>query len=363
MTITDNLIEHTFCVIMAGGRGERFWPLSTDLTPKPFLKLMGDKTLIQLTVERALRIVPEERIFVVLGLSQLAVAREQLPLLTDRNFIVEPEGRDTAPCIGFAALSLLKVDNDAIMITLPADHYVPDVEGFVSTILSGVACAGTGDYLVTIGIKPTRPETGYGYINAHEPFGTTPGAACYKVERIVEKPDAAKAILYMQEGTYYWNAGIFIWRAGVVLEGIRRHMPELHEGLMKIKAIPEEDLDRDLVAVFSSLPRKSIDYGLMEKADNVLMVPSGFVWDDVGTWTSLLRVLDLDGQGNLRVGDTVSVDTTDCVVYGDGITIGTLGVSGLVIVGSKRGVLVCGLDRAQEVKEIVKRLEAEKKRD
>jgi mannose-1-phosphate guanylyltransferase len=140
-------------------------------------------------------------------------------------------------------------------------------------------------------------------------------------------------------------------------------MPELHEGLMKIKAIPEEALDRDLVAVFRDLPRKSIDYGLMEKADNVLMVPSGFVWDDVGTWTSLLRVLDLDGQGNLRAGDTVSVDTTDCVVVGDGITVGTLGVSGLVIVGSSRGVLVCSLDRAQEVKEIVKRIEAEKKRD
>ena len=362
MTGTDNLIEHTFCVIMAGGRGERFWPLSTDLTPKPFLKLMGEKTLIQLTVERALRIVPEERIYVVLGLSQLPVARQQLPFLSDRNFIVEPEGRDTAPCIGFAALTLLKVDAAAIMITLPADHYVPDADGFVSTILSGVACAGTGDYLVTIGIRPARPETGYGYINAHEPFGDAPGQV-YKVERIVEKPDAAKALSYMQVGTYYWNAGIFIWRAGVVLEGIRRHMPELYEGLMKIKAIPEEALDRELRAVFAALPRKSIDYGLMEKAENVLMVPSGFIWDDVGTWTSLLRVLDLDGQGNYRAGDTVSVDTTDCVVVGDGVTVGTLGVSGLVIVGSDHGVLVCGLDRAQEVKEIVKRIEAEKKKN
>jgi mannose-1-phosphate guanylyltransferase len=355
-------MDHAFCVIMAGGKGERFWPLSTDRVPKPFIRLVGDKTMIQQTVERALRIVPEERIFIVLGRSHLDIAREQLPGLKDRNFIVEPEGKDTAPCIGLAALFLTKIDPEAIMITLPADHYVPDVDGFVDTILDGVRCADSGDYLVTIGIRPVRPETGYGYIKAHEVFGI-PAVTCYRVSRIVEKPDAEKARAYLEEGTYYWNAGIFIWRAGVVLDGIERYMPGLYDGLMKIRALPADADGETAWAIYGSLPRKSIDYGLMEKAHNVLMVPAGFAWDDVGTWTSLMRVLDLDGEGNYRAGKTLSVDTHDCVILGDGITVGTLGVKDLVIVASRNGVLVCSLERSQEVREIVRGLQEEDLKD
>ena len=353
----DSLNEHAFCVIMAGGKGERFWPLSTDLAPKPFLKLVGEKSMIQLTVERALRIVPEERVFVILGEPHLAIAKEQLPGLREMNFIVEPAGRDTAPCVGFAALTLMMMDEKAVMITLPADHYVPDVEGFVNTIVSGLRCAESGDYLVTIGIKPTRPETGYGYINAYRPHDAQ-GVTCYEVDRIVEKPDEQRARSYLSEGTYYWNAGIFIWRASVVLRGLESHMPDLYAGLMEIKALKTVDPSGDILPVFSILPKQSIDYGLMEKADNVLMVPSGFTWDDVGTWTSLMRVSSgLDGDGNLRGGKTICVDTKDCVVYGDGITVGTLGVEDLVIVASGNGVLVCRRDRAQEVKKIVGQLE------
>ena len=348
--------DHAFCVIMAGGKGERFWPLSTDLAPKPFLKLIGKKSMIQLTMERALKIVPEERVFVVLGESHLAIAKEQLPRLGDNNFIVEPAGRDTAPCVGFAALTLMMMDEKAVMITLPADHYVPDVEGFVSTIVSGLKCAETGNYLVTIGIKPTRPETGYGYINAYRPF-EVPGVTCYSVDRIVEKPDGERALAYLDKGTYYWNAGIFIWRAAVVLSGLERHMPDLFAGLMEIRTVKAADPNGDILPIFRNLPKQSIDYGLMEKADNVLMVPSGFAWDDVGTWTSLMRVCDLDKDGNLRGGKTICVDTKDCVVYGDGITVGALGVSGLVIVASANGVLVCSTDKAQEVKKIVGQLE------
>jgi mannose-1-phosphate guanylyltransferase len=353
--MSDNPIDHAYCVIMAGGKGERFWPLSTDIEPKPFLKLVGDKSMIQLTVERALRIVPEERIFIILGEPHLPIAREQLPRLADRNFIVEPAGRDTAPCVGFAALTLKMIDEKAVMITLPADHYVPDVEGFVDTVIWGLKCAGSGDYLVTIGIKPTRPETGYGYINAHERY-EAPGVVCYRVDGIVEKPSEEKARTYLDKGTYYWNAGIFIWRAAVVLNGLKRHMPDLFAGLMEIRTIKERDPQGDILAVFRNLPKKSIDYGLMEKADNVLMVPSGFTWDDVGTWPSLMRVNDLDKDGNLRGGKTICVDTKGCVVYGDGITVGTLGVKDLVIVASENGVLVCCREKAQEVKKIVGQL-------
>jgi mannose-1-phosphate guanylyltransferase len=353
--MSGNPLDRAYCVIMAGGKGERFWPLSTDRMPKPFLRLMGEKTMIQLTVERALRIVPEERLFIVLGQNHLSVAKEQLPGLKDRNFLVEPEGRDTAPCIGFAALHLTALDEGAIMITLPADHYIPDVDAFVATILNGVACAGMGDYLVTVGISPVRPETGYGYINAFEPF-EVPGVICYKVNRIVEKPDIEKARSYLEDGNYYWNAGIFIWRAAVVLEGIERFMPELCQGIASLKAVLGRKDPTAIAAIYSGLPRKSIDYGLMEKADNVLMIPSLFPWDDVGTWASLRRVLGSGGEGNSKTGNTICVDTKDCVVYGDGITVGTLGVSNLVIVATREGVLVCDSERAQEVKEIVKRL-------
>ena len=332
--------------------------MSTDRAPKPFVKLMGDKSMIQLTVERALTFVPEERVFIVLGEPHLGIAREQLPYLKEANFIVEPEGRDTAPCIGIAALALLKIDASALMITLPADHYVPDVKGFTETILNAVKCAGSGGYLVTIGITPTRPETGYGYINAHDIF-PFPGASCYRVEKIVEKPDARRAQSYLEAGGYYWNAGIFVWRAGVVMRGIERHMPILYEGLMKLEGLTGEADEETVHEAYGSLPRISIDYGLMEKAENVLMVPAGFEWDDVGTWTSLLRVQALDENGNYRAGTTLSMDTKDSVIYGDGITVGTLGVSGLVIVASKNGVLVCSRERAQEVREIVRRLEAE----
>ncbi|MDR2017975.1 MAG: mannose-1-phosphate guanylyltransferase [Syntrophobacterales bacterium] len=354
--MSDNPIDHAFCVIMAGGKGERFWPLSTELAPKPFLKLIGEKSMIQLTVERAVKIVPEERVFIILGEPHLPIAREQLPQLPDRNFIVEPDGRDTAPCVGFAAISLMSIDEKAFMITLPADHYVPDVQGFVDTVLNGLKCAASGDYLVTIGITPTRPETGYGYINAYEDC-ELPGVSCWKVNNIVEKPDEKKARAYLAEGGYYWNAGIFIWRTSVVLTGLERHMPDLAAGLMEIRSIRERDSRGDILAIFMGLPKKSIDYGLMEKADNVLMVPARFAWDDVGTWTSLARVHDLDEDGNLRVGKTVCVDTKDCVVYGNGITVATLGVADLVIVGSEDGVLVCSGNRAQEVKKIVGQLE------
>ena len=349
-------MEHTYCVIMAGGRGERFWPLSTELVPKPFLKLVGDKTMIQLTVERALRIVPRERIFIILGRAHIEIAKKQLEDLPDENFIVEPEGKDTAPCIGFAAVSLLKIDSKAIMVTLPADHYIPDMDGFAKVISHGVKIARIGDYLITVGINPIRPETGYGYINAYERFGVSGDVECYRVNRFVEKPDFSIAIQYIEEGNYYWNSGMFIWQTDAVLRGIERHMPDLHDGLSRIQDALVSN-DREAIgAIYKNLARRSIDYGLMEKADNVLMIPSYFRWDDIGTWASLLRVLEVDEHGNYIKGDAICFDTRNCVIYGDDLVVGTIGVSHLVIVASKDGILICGVDRAQEVRKIVNKL-------
>ena len=355
-TQNSKLLEHVYVVIMAGGKGERFWPLSTESVPKPFLKIMGDKTLIQLTVERASRVVPLERVLVVLGQHHLDVAREQLGMLPDKNFIVEPEGRDTAPCIGYSALSALERDKESVMVVLPADQYIPDVDNFVKTISRAVGCAKTGDYLIAIGIKPVRPETGYGYINAYEAFNVIGGDVCYRVSRYVEKPDRETAIKYIDEGNYYWNGGIFIWQAKAVMAGIKRHMPELYSGLMNLKNTMTSKDSEKIAGIYRSLQRKSIDYGLMEKADNVLMLPAQFIWDDVGTWSSLLRVLELDENGDYVKGNVIRVDTKDCVIFSEDLPVGTIGVSDLVIVVSKKGILVCNADRAQEVREIVKQL-------
>jgi mannose-1-phosphate guanylyltransferase len=342
---------------MAGGKGERFWPLSTGNIPKPFLQLTGEKTLIQLTVERALRFVPKKKIFIVLGRKHLKVAQKQLPQLPIDNFIVEPAGRDTAACIGLAAITLLLRDDKATMVVLPADQYVPDVDAFADTMRHCVALAQKGETLITMGITPTRPETGYGYIKTGEKISSLDDAPCFIVDAYVEKPDLKKAIAYINDGNYYWNAGIFIWQVGTVLKGMEQHMPNLYKGLLAIKEALREGKKTKADTIFKAFERKSIDYGLMEKAHNVLMVPTTFKWDDVGTWASLERVLDLDKDGNYKEGNTICIDTKGSVVFGGDTVIATIGVSDLVIVASKKGILVCSKDRVQEVREIAKSLE------
>lgn len=344
----------TYFVIMAGGKGERFWPLSTALVPKPFVSLTGKKTLIELTVDRAKRIVPIERIFVVLGKEHLPVAKKCLPELPRRNFILEPVGRDTAPCVGLAATMLNLRDPGAVMVILPSDHYVPDENEFASLIKEAVKVARRGEHLVTIGIVPKRPETGYGYIKTRKKALPAIGGACYEVTRFVEKPNLAKASRYVKEGGYYWNAGIFVWQARVLLEGLKVHMPGLYKGLAELRGALSRGDGKKAETIFAGLEKVSIDYGLMEKAENALMIPATFRWDDVGTWTSLLRVLGTDEAGNVLRGKTVPLDTDNCVIISDSMPVAALGVSGLVIVASKDGILVCDASKAQEVRQIAK---------
>jgi mannose-1-phosphate guanylyltransferase len=350
-------MEHVYCVIMAGGKGERFWPLSTKTKPKPFLNLIADRTMIQMTVDRIRFLVPDERVFVVLGEDHLDVAKKQLKQLADEHFIVEPAGRDTGPCIGFTAMALRAIDPDAIMVVMPADHYIPDEDAFVKTLIQAVECAKGGEYLVTVGIKPTRPETGYGYIHAVEEIKVEGGFSGFRVNRFVEKPNAPTAVGYLADGKYYWNSGIFVWQAQAVLQGIGQHMPSLYEGLMRIDEAIITNNDDKIDEIFKGFESISIDYGLMEKADNVLMIKANFGWDDAGTWGSLLRVLELDRSGNYTRGEPVCIDTQDCVIYGDNIVVGTIGVSNLIIVASKEGVLVCDVNRDQDTRKIAKLLE------
>ncbi len=353
-------MRHVYVVIMAGGKGERFWPLSTGNVPKPFLNITGDKTLIRLTAERAMRIVPEARIYVILSKQQLSIARRQLPFLPAGNFIVEPEGKDTAPCVGLAAITLLKEDRKATMIALPADHYIADIDGFVKTIKDGVKVAQKGEHLVTVGIRPVRPETGYGYICVSGKAYPSEGLECYNVRRYVEKPDVRRAKAYYKDSRYYWNAGMFIWKAETILGSMKHHMPELYKGLLQIGSHMDANRKGMIKRIFGDFTRISIDYGLMQKAGNVMMMPARFTWDDIGTWASLGRILTPDEYGNCKTGSIVGIDTKDCVIHGEGVTIGTIGVSGLVIVAVKGSVLVCDIDRVQEVREIARRLSSKK---
>jgi len=351
----QGLLEDTFVVIMAGGKGERFWPMSTDFVPKPFVPIVEDKSLIQLTLARVNRFLPFEKIYVVLGERHLDIAKRQLSFLPEENFIVEPDAKDTAACIGFSAINLLSKIKDGIMITLPADHYVVDVERFNETLINSVRFAKKGDYLITIGIKPTRPETGYGYIKAYEIFDTYDGINCFKVEKFVEKPDFKTALEYLKDGNYYWNAGIFIWGLHSILKSIEKYMPELFSRLIKIKEIMEGRERGNIEEIYRGFEKKSIDYGVMEKADNVLMLKGDFIWDDIGTWQALLRVMKTDENNNFTSGDVFLKDVKDSVVLGNEINIGAIGVSNLVIVASKEGVLVCDKDRAQDVREIARK--------
>lgn len=350
-------MDHTYCVIMAGGKGERFWPLSTRTVPKPYVRLLGDRTMIQMTVDRVRRLLPPEHIFVVITKDHLRVATEQLSELPRENLIVEPAGRDTAPCVGFTAVMLMRLDPSAIMVVLPADHYIPDPECFLDALSQAVTCARSGDDLVTIGIRPSRPETGYGYIEAGGAANPGPQGSCFRVSRFVEKPDATEAARYLADGRFYWNSGIFVWQARALIDGMEAHMPGLFSGLMEMKEAMASGDKRKTARIFRGLERISIDYGLMEKADNVLMIPGAFIWDDVGTWGSLLRVFPGDEHGNYVRGDALCIDTRDSIVFGDGITVGAIGLSNLVVIASRTGVLVADRRRDQETRKIASRLE------
>jgi mannose-1-phosphate guanylyltransferase len=341
----------SYCIIMAGGKGERFWPLSTRRVPKPFVKLLNNRSMIQLTVERIQPLIPADRIFIVVGAQHAEVARQQLSQLQKDQFIIEPVGRDTGPCIGFAATILHKKDPDAVMVVLPADHYIPDSEAFAATISACIRQAQSGEFLVTAGVLPTRPDTGYGYIHTGNGFGDGSGK-CFEVDRFVEKPDLAKAIQYLEEGNYFWNSGIFVWKVSALFDGMETHMPDLRKNLFSMEIAIDQGDVAEVDAIFRSFPKISIDYGLMEKAANVRMVKAHFSWDDVGTWSSLKRVMELDSHGNYISGKPVCIDTADCVIYSDDIRLGVIGVSNLVIVASKEGVLVSDLSRDQDTRKI-----------
>jgi mannose-1-phosphate guanylyltransferase len=340
-----------YAVIMAGGRGERFWPLSTNSLPKPFIPLLGSDSLLQSTVARIQPLVPYERIMISIGAEHSAAAREQLPEIPKDNFLVEPVGRDTSACIGFCALHLERRDGNAVMLALPADHYVADADAYRKTIQTGLDNLD-GSNGVIFGITPTRPETGYGYILAEKPADG--GKAAWPVTRFVEKPDAATAARYLAEGNYYWNSGMFLWNNRKLLGLFEKFMPETYAGLDRLRPlIGDETAGAETGNIFSTLPRISIDFGIMEKTDGLRLVPAGFGWDDIGSWAALGRALTPDAKGNIIRGRASVLEAENCVIYSQSDTVAAFGVSDLIIVQAYGKVLVTSRDKAADLKKLV----------
>ncbi|MCK4393302.1 mannose-1-phosphate guanylyltransferase [Candidatus Bipolaricaulota bacterium] len=352
--------SEAFAVVMAGGGGTRLWPLSTKKIPKQFLSL-NKRSLIQETVTRISPLFPFERICVVTVRGQGELIREHLPEIPIENILEEPIACNTAPCLGFAATFLKRIDPTAVMVSLPADHFI-EKEGCLRQALTlGMEVAQKG-YLATLGIVPDYPATGYGYIAAGDVLsGSRDAIKAYRVEQFTEKPSLSRAKTFLDEGNYYWNSGIFIWKVERILEEIARHMPELYSGLKEIEKHWETpDLEQVVTEVYRGQKAVSIDHGVMEKASRIAVIPVEMGWNDLGDWNSLSSVLEKDGDGNAIHAKHIGIDTKDSTVFSlQDRLIATIGFEDVVIVDTPEALLVMDRSRAQEVRDIVGRIERE----
>lgn len=342
-------------LIMAGGRGERFWPKSRKNLPKQFLSLTGDgRTMIQLTVERILPLVDMQDIYIATNRSYKALVREQLPELPEENILCEPVAKNTAPCIGLGAVHIAKKYEDAVMLVLPSDHLIKYNTMYLDTLRRASEVAEAGDNLVTLGIMPSYPETGYGYIKF---LPNARRGVAFEVDRFVEKPDLETAKQYLATEQYLWNSGMFIWRVSTILRSIEKYLPDTYAGLRRIgDAIGAPDEKEVLEKEFSAFKSESIDYGIMEKADHIYTLPGSFGWDDVGSWNAVERIQPANEFGNVVHGNAVTVDTKRCIIQGDKKLIATVGLEDIIIVDTDDALLVCEKGDASEIKKVLENL-------
>jgi mannose-1-phosphate guanylyltransferase len=342
-----------YALIMAGGTGSRLWPRSRTQRPKQFLDITGDLTMLQQSQRRLLPLIPIERTLIATNRQYVEIVSRQLPEIPPENILGEPTGRGTAAAIGLAAVNLRKRSPNAVMAVLTADHLIKKTDVF-RQVLMAAADVATEDWLVTLGITPSYPETGYGYIERGEFLGMVGEFEGYRVERFVEKPDLARAENYIESGNYAWNSGMFIWRVSRILEEMERHMPEMYSGLAVIEEkLFTEEADDVLSEVFPTLLAQTIDYGIMEKADQVAMLPVDIGWHDVGSWSAVYDVLPRDKANNVVVGLHVSPDTHNSLIYSPKRLVATIGLEDVVIVDTDDVLLVCPRSRAQDVKKLV----------
>jgi mannose-1-phosphate guanylyltransferase len=345
-----------YAVIMAGGSGTRFWPASRRARPKQFLPIAGDEPMLVSTARRLGDLVPPQRLLVATGSAYVDEVRSLLPDLPPENILAEPVARNTLPCLIWAAREIARRDPKALQVALAADHVIEPTASFHESLRAAAEVAATGS-LVTLGIRPDRPATGYGYIELGEALSDVRSMPVHEVLRFVEKPDAARAAEFLAAGTFLWNSGMFLWRTDAFLSAVERWCPEM---------TPLEGLDgaasaADVERAFEAVPSISVDVGLMERADNILVLPVNYSWNDVGAWSSLPTVTTPDGEGNYPSGgvNLVSEQASGCVVHGEeGELVALLGVEDLVVVRSGKTTLVCTRERAEEVRAIVAALKA-----
>jgi mannose-1-phosphate guanylyltransferase len=353
----------TLAVILAGGQGSRFWPLSRSAKPKQFLSMTDNgESLIQSTVRRIQPLVRSEDVRVIAHSGLHPLIKEHVPSV---SIIREPSARNTAACIGLAAVHALvespKVD--PVMVVLPADHAVKDEARLRDALDEAARNAADHDVLVTIGIPPTTPHTGYGYIKR----GSLISGRAYRVERFFEKPSLERAEKYLEEGGFSWNSGMFVWRAGVILKAFEKYLPEMHAGLMKIKGIFEggaKDVDAQVAELFSTFESTSIDFGVLEHARNCVVIEAEeFGWNDVGSWDQWAENFSTDADGNLIRGDAVVIDSTRCVIRSEGRLIAAVGLKDVVVIDAGDAILVVARDSVQEVRKVVEELKRSDRKD
>lgn len=316
-------------LIMAGGKGTRFWPLSTEEKPKQFLNLVGEKTMIQMTIDRIKPIIPVERIFVCTGERYIDLVKEQLPDLPDRNIIIEPEGRNTAPCIALSALVINRYFEDSTMVVLPSDHLIKDEDKFRNIIINGDNFLDENEEgILTLGMKPDRPETGYGYIK----YGKEICIGIKKVNKFVEKPNIELAKEYLNDGSYLWNGGMFIWKTNHIINEIKKYSPSTYEALHNIEFVDEEILQEFINNNYCRTESISIDYAVLEKSDNIFVLPSEIGWDDIGTWRAVERYREKDINNNILSEGSTAIESQSNMVVNNDKNIVMLGVEDILAI-------------------------------
>lgn len=347
-------IHNLVALVMAGGRGERLWPRSTSSTPKYLLKFGKKDTMLEETIDRLCSFVSLKKIFIVTSKENVNSIKKFLPGFPVSNIIREPFPRNTASCIGLASVFIKKKFPDAVVSVFPADHIIRGERRFSNTVNLGAFWAEKENAIVTIGIKPDRPETGFGYIEVGEKLAQKRGISVHKAERFVEKPNLKKAKSFVSSGKYLWNGGMFIFKIEEVFRAFKLFMPELYKGLMEIESyLDKVDRDKVIRRVYKQINSISFDYGIMEKTHNRLVVVTDCFWNDIGSWISLEELYTKDQNGNISIGDTLLLNTINSIFVSDRGLIAAIGIKDMVIVSTKNATIVFPKDKAQEVKQVV----------
>lgn len=340
-------------LIMAGGKGTRFWPLSTEKKPKQFLNLIGDKTMIQMTIDRIRPIIPIERIFVCTGDSYVDLVKSQLPDIPEKNIIVEPEGRNTAPCIALSAMIIKKYYNDATMVVLPSDHLIKDEDSFRNILLDGEKYLKENDKaILTLGMTPNRPETGYGYIKFSKDKTYINNNEVIKVDKFVEKPNLEKALEYLADGSYLWNGGMFIWTVNNILDQIEEFIPKTYNALKNIEQINVNELQGYINENYGKTDSISVDYAILEKSNEIYVIPSDFGWDDVGSWEALDRYREKDDNGNIFIGKINSINSNNNLIISKNHNVIIHGLNDIYIIENDGNIIVGKKEEVSKIKSL-----------